>query len=104
MKNDIVFLGIDVHKKTYAVTAVCNDRIIKRDTMEACPHKLVRYCQKYFPNQRIISAYEAGFCGFSLHRILTSNQIENLVVHAASIEIAARDRVKIAREAGKRSH
>lgn len=94
MKTGIVFLGIDVHKKTYAVTAVSSGRIIKRDTMEACPHKLTRYCQKHFPNQRIISAYEAGFCGFSLHRILTSNHIENLVVHAASIEIAARDRVK----------
>src|SRR5262245_46293425 len=94
MENDTVFLGIDVHKKTYAVTAVTNGRIRKRDIIEASPEKLVRYCKKYFPNQRIVSGYEAGFCGFSLHRKLVENQIENLVIHPASIEIASRDRVK----------
>lgn len=94
MKHDTVFLGIDVHKKTYAVTAVSDSRIIKRNTMEACPQTLVKYCKKYFPNQHVKSAYEAGFCGFFLHRVLRANEIDNIVVHAASIEIAARDRVK----------
>src|SRR5579872_5562782 len=94
MKDSRVFLGIDVHKKTYAVTAISNNRVIKRTVMEACPQKLVRYCKKYFPNEKIISAYEAGFSGFVLHRVLIENQIENLVVHPAAIEVPSRDRVK----------
>jgi transposase len=89
-----IFIGIDVHKKTYSVTAIFDGMILKRDRMAACPQKLIAYCHKFFPNARIFSAYEAGFCGFGLHRQLLENGIHNIVVHAASIEISARDRVK----------
>ena len=35
-----VFLGMDVHKKTYAITAICDGQIIKRDTLRADPSML----------------------------------------------------------------
>lgn len=89
-----IFLGIDVHKKTYSVTAMSEGRAVKRDTLFACPQKLIDYCFKFFPGATIYSAYEAGFCGFHLHRTLVQNGIHNIVVHASSIEIASRDRVK----------
>ena len=90
----IVFLGIDVHKKTYALTAICDGQIVKRDTLKADPDTLVTYCSKYFHEARIKSAYEASFCGFHLHRHLVKEGIENIVVDAAGIEVAAGDRVK----------
>ena len=62
--------------------------------MLAEPLDLVRYCKKYFPGACIYSAYEAGFCGFFLHRILNKNGINNIVVNPASIEVVARERVK----------
>jgi len=89
-----IFTGIDVHKKTYSVVTVCDGEIIKRDTMPAYPDRLVAYLLKFFPGAKIKSAYEAGFSGFYLHRILLKKGIENMVVHAASIEISSRDRVK----------
>jgi transposase len=89
-----IFIGIDVHKKTYSVTALSDGEIIKRDKMPACPQKLIAYCFKFFPEANIYSAYEAGFCGFYLHRQLVEKGINNIVVHASSIEIASRDRVK----------
>lgn len=89
-----VYLGIDVHKKTYAVTAICDSQVVKKDTLSADPLILVGYCKKYFVGAEIYSAYEAGFSGFHLHRILVSQNIKNQVVHAAGIEIAAGDRVK----------
>lgn len=89
-----IFIGIDVHKKTYSVTVIFDGKVVKRDTMFACPQKLINYCFKFFPGASIYSAYEAGFCGFHLHRILMQNGIHNIVVHASSIEIASRDRVK----------
>lgn len=92
--GQFIYLGIDVHKLTYSVTAIHQGQIIKRDKMQACPQKLVLYCKKFFIGASIYSAYEAGFCGFSLHRYLIENGINNIVVHAASIEIAARERVK----------
>ena len=88
-----VYLGIDVHKKTYAVTAVCEGQVAKKDTMAADPIRLISYCQKYFPGAQIESAYETGFCGFYLHRRLEEQGIKNKIVHAAGIEVAVRDKV-----------
>jgi transposase len=96
MKNytgKTVFVGIDVHKKTYAVTCLCNDEM-KKVTMQASPKGLVTYLKKHFPKAQFKSAYEAGFSGFVLHRYLVAHEIENIVVHAASIEISSRDKVK----------
>ena len=89
-----VFIGIDVHKRNYFVTAVVEGEMVKRDGMRARPEKLLAYIRKFFPGAVIHSAYEAGFSGFGLHRYLLENGINNIVVHAASIEVSSRDRVK----------
>lgn len=88
-----VFVGIDVHKITYAVTVICDGTIVKRDSLRADPRGLIAYLKKRFNAGQIITAYEAGFCGFHLHRALEAAGIKNLVVHAASIEVS-NDRVK----------
>jgi transposase len=89
-----VYLGIDVHKKTYSVAAMCEGVIVKKATIEASPEVLVTFCKKYFSGASIESAYEAGFSGFKLHRVLMKNGIENIVVHAAGVEVSSRDKVK----------
>lgn len=89
-----VYLGIDVHKNTYAVVAICEKIVIKKATLPASPEGLVVFCKKFFPGAAVKSAYEAGFSGFHLHRTLEKNGIKNLVVHAAGIEIAVGDKVK----------
>lgn len=89
-----LFVGVDVHKKTYSVAIYCKGELVKRDTMIAKPAQLIAYLRKYFPGALIKSAYESGFCGLHLHRALLKAGIENIVVHAASIEINSRDRVK----------
>ena len=89
-----VFLGIDVHKKTYSVTAICEGSMIKRDTFLASPEIFLKYCRRAFQGAKIKSAYEAGFCGFGLHRFLIDNGIENIVVHPASIEVESRNHKK----------
>ena len=90
----IIYMGIDLHKRTYSCVSICDGEIVKRDTIPAIPEGLLLYCHKFFPRAEIISAYEAGFSGFHLHRYLAKNKIHNLVVHPASIEISSRDRVK----------
>lgn len=90
----VVYLGIDVHKKTYAVTAICEGQVVKKDTLKAEPSSLVSYCKKRFPGARIETAYEAGFSGFYLHRYLEENGIKSRVIHAAGVEIASGNRVK----------
>lgn len=92
--REVVYIGIDVHKKTYSVTAICNGAIAKRDTIAAYPEQLVNYIKKYFKGAKVNTVYEAGFSGFYLHRYLLAQGINNIVVHPASIQISARDRVK----------
>ena len=89
-----IYIGIDVHKKTYAVTAICDGIVVKKDTLAAYPEQLVRYIKKYFNGATVRTVYEAGFSGFSLHRYLLAQGIKNIVTHPASIKVSARDRVK----------
>ena len=89
-----IYIGIDVHKKTYSVAVICDGAIVKKDTLQAYPQQLVSYVKKHFKGAKAHTVYEAGFSGFYLHRILESNGINNIVVHPASIEISARNKVK----------
>ena len=89
-----VYVGMDVHKKTYSVTVICEENIVKRDTMRANPEVVVRYLLNHFEGAKIHSVYEAGFCGFGLHRKLVVAGIDNIVVNPASIEVATNDKVK----------
>lgn len=98
-----IFVGMDVHKNTYSVTAICDGVVVKRDTLKAEPKGLISYLKKRFGSGKIKTAYEAGFSGFHLHRALEAAGIENIVVHAAAIETSnsrvktdKRDSLKIA--------
>ena len=90
----VVFIGIDVHKKTFSCVCICDNQVIQKRGMPASPEIFLSYCKNNFPGAEIKSAYEAGFSGFYLHRYLVENGIENRVVHPGSIEVSSRDRVK----------
>lgn len=89
-----MFVGIDVHKKTYAIAVRCDMGLIKKWTSQANPTQLASQLNKYFSGAKIYSAYEAGFSGFHLHRTLEASGINSIVVNAASIETKSNDRVK----------
>ena len=89
-----VYMGMDVHKKTYACVSVCDGEVVKKDTMPGEPSILISYIQNTFPNAEVKTAYEAGFSGLHLHRKLIEADINNIVIHPGSIEVASRDRVK----------
>jgi transposase len=95
-KGKTVFVGIDVHKKTYAVCAKAEHIYgsVKFSNLPAVPKMLAEKLKKSFPGARIKTAYEAGFSGFALHRVLVEEGIENIVVNPASIEVAANDKTK----------
>ena len=93
-KGKTVYMGIDVHKKTYACVSICDGIIVKKDTMPAQPSLLISYINNQFSDATIETAYEAGFSGFHLHRCLMKSGINSVVIHPGSIEVASRDRVK----------
>lgn len=89
-----VSIGIDVHKNHYTVCCLVKGVSVQKVTMPADPLKLVIYVKERFEGAEVKTCYEAGFSGFVLHRQLIANGIDNIVINAASIEVAARDRVK----------
>ncbi len=89
-----VFVGIDVHKRNYAVVAMVKGTVVKKWHTSANPNKLVKQLLRYFPEASIHTVYEAGFSGFVLHRTLVTAGINNLVVNPGSIETAVHNRVK----------
>lgn len=89
-----VFVGIDVHKKTYSLVCVCDGSVVKRWTTVAAPKALSWQLKKYFAGASIKTVYEAGFSGFVLYRCLVADGIDNIIVNPASIEVATRDKVK----------
>ena len=93
-KGEKVSIGIDVHKNHYTVCCMVKSIVVQKTTMPPDPVKLLEFIDSRFNGADVKTAYEAGFSGFNLHRILESGGISNLVVNAGSIEVAVRDRVK----------
>lgn len=89
-----LYVGIDVHKKTYVVVVRIAQTIIKRWSTAARPAELAQQLLNYCPGGTLHTIYEAGFSGFGLHRELSKQGIDSKVVHAAAVEVAAHNRVK----------
>lgn len=92
--NKTVYIGIDVHKKSYSIYCICDRQKVKSWTMFADPQQLIAQLKCYFAGAKLCSVYEAGFSGFALHRELVAAGIENIVVNPGSVETASRDKVK----------
>lgn len=89
-----VYVGIDVHKRTYSVVTLVEGIVVKKWQTVANPTKLTLQLFRYFPGASFETAYESGFSGFVLHRTLIKAGIPNVVVNPGSIEIAVHNRVK----------
>ena len=68
--------------------------VVKKWRTVASPEKLAKQLRSYFAGALIETAYESGFSGFVLHRVLEQAGIHNLVVNPGSIEVAVHNRVK----------
>ena len=87
-------VGVDVHKETSTVTGVCPKQIVKSATVPAEPASLAASVRRWWPGAPRASAYEAGFSACVRHRALTQAGISHIVVHPASLAVAAHDKVK----------
>jgi transposase len=87
-----VYVGIDVHLKTWKVTIMLEDIVYKTFSQDPSAEILYNYLKKNFPGAKYHSAYEAGFCGFSVHRGLERYGISNKVVNPADIPTKDKDK------------
>ena len=91
-KGQNIYVGIDVHLKSWTVTIIVGLITHKSFSQDPSAELLAAYLCRNFPEGNYFSVYEAGFCGFSVHRQLESNGITNLVVNPADIPTTDKER------------
>jgi transposase len=102
-KNEKIYVGFDVHAKSWKVTVLTEHLLHKTFVMPPNPEKLHEYLVNHFPDADYYSAYEAGFCGMWIHYQLISLGINNIVVNPADIpttqkEITQKDDLRDSRK------
>jgi transposase len=93
-KGKELFIGLDVHKKSWSVTIVVDGMEHRTFTQPPDPMTLFNYLKRMFPEASYSSAYEAGFCGYGIHRELNSLGIKNIVINAADIPTSQKDKLQ----------
>jgi transposase len=89
-----LFIGLDVHKKSWSVTIVVDGIEHRTFTQPPDPESLNSYLHRMFPGGEYNSAYEAGFCGYGIHRRLNQLGINNIVINAADIPTSKKDKLQ----------
>jgi transposase len=90
--GDNIYVGLDVHSKNWSVTIMSEHSIFKTFSQNPDCKQLRKYLDKNFPGATYYSAYEAGFCGFSVHRTLEQEGIHNIIVNPADVPTTDKDK------------
>jgi len=88
-----VFVGIDVHKRSFHVTAICEGEEVFSGMIASKDEDLRKLLDR-FEGCRVKVAYEAGPSGFWLYDRLMADGIETIVAAPSLIPVESGNRVK----------
>ena len=98
LMDDIIFVGLDVHKATVCIAVAEGGRggeVRQLGVFENRSEILSKVVSRLSKGGRRLSfCYEAGPCGYGLHRLLTGYGHECVVIAPSLIPMKAGDRVK----------
>lgn len=80
-----VFVGLDVHKRSWIVVIVTEQVNFKTFTQPPEVGLLVSYLHRHFPNATYHCVYEAGYCGYWIHDELRAHGIDCIVINPADV-------------------
>lgn len=80
-----LFIGLDVHKKSWSVTIQEGQVVLKHFSMDANADALVHYVQKYYPDCSVECCYESCCLGYHIYRSLSKAGWHCLVVNPGDI-------------------
>lgn len=89
-----IYVGFDVHLKSWTVTILTDNIAHKTFTQPPNPEILHNYLERNFPGGSYHSVYEAGFCGFWIHHKLKSKGVNSMVVNPADIPTTDKEKVQ----------
>ncbi len=84
-EGSTIYVGMDVHLKSWNISVYCNETYIKSFNQPPSPEVLRDYLIKNYPNAKYKCAYEAGFCGFWIQRQLSEYAIDCILVNASDV-------------------
>lgn len=88
-----IYVGLDVHKKSWQVSILLNDVVQKTFHMApGRPQTLKAHLDRFYPEGEYYCAYEAGFCGFWIQENLSRLGIHTQVYHASDIPTTDKER------------
>src|SRR5512139_386098 len=93
VRGEGVFIGVDVHKESWHVTARTEGEEVFHGGIPSQYHAF-RMLLDRFKDCKVKVAYEAGPCGFWLYDRLTEDGIETIVVPPSLIPIESGNKVK----------
>ena len=93
-RNQVIFVGIDVHKKSWTITINISGQQIKTFSMYPDPVELSKYLHTHYPGGIYQSVYEAGFCGYWIARQLQALGIKNIIVNPADVPTSNKEKTR----------
>lgn len=92
MQTPRLFIGIDVHKKSWAVSIRTDLFEHKTFNMPSEPDTLIGYVNQHFNNYPVECCYEASCCGFIPYRQLTLAGWDVKVLNPSDIPTSAKNK------------
>jgi len=89
-----IYVGIDVHLKSWSVTVLSENAVLKKFSQDPQPEALYKFLVSNYPGASYRSVYESGFCGFWIHHRLTALGIANIVVNPADVPTMSREKLR----------
>ena len=84
-KGQNIFIGIDVHKRSWTVTTIPEFGKQRTHVQNASGKELIDFLNSYYPDGSYTAVYESGFTGMSTYYELEQYGIDCIVVNAADV-------------------
>lgn len=89
-----IYVGIDVHLKSWSVAVLSENCILKKFSQNPDPKALHKFLTTNYAGASYYSVYEAGFSGFWTHDELILLGINNIVVNPADVPTMMKEKLR----------
>jgi transposase len=87
-----LFIGIDTHARQWKITVRTQNTALRTLSINPNPKDLRTFLHNHYPGAHYSSVYEAGFCGFWIHRQLLEYGINNIIVNPADVPTSHKEK------------
>jgi transposase len=88
-----IFVGIDVHNKSWDVTCVTHKGYCKSFNQQPSAEALIAFLRREFPEAEYHAVYESGFTGYSTYYALTAVGIQTIIANAADVPTTQKEQI-----------